>query len=591
MLADIAYDGASLVLNSRIVAECGGAGAVATTCDSMLKIVAPLGPPGATIAWHPYPEPAGSASAAVLSGLGSSALVAVAHLGFWTHSTLVLVFLNLLPHSKHFHVITAIPNVFLADPGPVGRLRPVAESTEALMARVEQAMESENAGQAAVGYSRIEHFSWKDFLDFYTCTECGRCTDQCPASQTGKLLSPKQLTLDLRNNLYASADRLAAGRVGTAVGDGAQGSAAAEGEAADSGERPAGGGAAAPIDLVPDVIRSEVLWACTTCRACEEACPVSISYVDKIVQMRRHLVVMQGEFPGELNKPFEGMEVNGNPWNLSRGDRKSWADGLGVPLASEKPDAVVLYWVGCAASYDQRAQKVARATAQLLQAAGVDFAILGDEETCTGDPARRAGNEYLFSMLAEANVATLNAYQAQGKKKILTTCPHCFNTLLNEYPDFGGKYDVIHHADFLLGLVAEKKLTPTRPVQGRLTYHDSCYLGRYNGVYESPRQILERIPGVELVEPGEADICCGSAGIYNLVQPGPAAALGTRKAEQLAATAPDIVATGNPGCLLQIAAGGRARAASWAVVHPIELVDASIRGDGTRWSGRREGLG
>jgi Fe-S oxidoreductase len=255
------------------------------------------------------------------------------------------------------------------------------------------------------------------------------------------------------------------------------------------------------------------------------------------------------------------MEVNGNPWNLSRGDRKSWADGLGVPLASEKPDAEVLYWVGCAASYDQRAQKVARATAQLLQAAGVDFAILGDEETCTGDPARRAGNEYLFSMLAEANVATLNAYQAQGKKKILTTCPHCFNTLLNEYPDFGGKYDVIHHADFLLGLVAEKKLTPTRPVQGRLTYHDSCYLGRYNGVYESPRQILERIPGVELVEPSTSrskGLCCGAGGAQMWMEEQNKDRVNVKRTLQLVDTGAQTVASACPFCMTMLGDGLKA---------------------------------
>jgi Fe-S oxidoreductase len=289
---------------------------------------------------------------------------------------------------------------------------------------------------------------------------------------------------------------------------------------------------------------------------------VSISYVDKIVQMRRHLVVMKGEFPQELQKPFEGMEVNGNPWNLSRQDRTTWAEGLNVPLAKDKPGAAVLYWVGCAASYDQRAKKIARATAQLLQQAGVDFAILGDEETCTGDPARRAGNEYLFSMLAEGNVATLNAYQEQGKKKILTTCPHCFNTLLNEYPDFGGKYEVIHHTDFLLGLVAEKRLVPERPVRGKVTYHDSCYLGRYNGVYESPRQILQRIPGVELVEPEywtkSKGLCCGAGGAQMWMEEQNKDRVNVKRTLQLVNTGATTVASACPFCMTMLGDGLKA---------------------------------
>jgi Fe-S oxidoreductase len=564
MLADISYDGASMVLNTRFATECAGGGG---WCESMQTIIAPSGEPMTRVSWHPA-EPGGSLAAVLLQSVPSSALVVVAHVGFWLHSSLVLIFLNLLPHSKHFHVITAIPNVFLADVGPVGRLPRVADSTEALMAKVEKAMEDEASGAPAVGYSRIEHFTWKHFLDFYTCTECGRCSDQCPATLTGKLLSPKHLTLDLRNNLYARAEQLTGERRIKAAGSQADPEVPenTQGEVADavdtSGTRPSKSDVAL-IDLVPGIIKPEVLWACTTCRACEERCPVSISYVDKIVQMRRHLVVMKGEFPQELNKPFEGMEVNGNPWNLARQDRKTWADGLNVPLAREKPNAAVLYWVGCAASYDQRAKKIARATAQLLTQAGVDFAILGDEETCTGDPARRAGNEYLFSMLAEANVATLNGYQEQGKKKILTTCPHCFNTLLNEYPDFGGKYDVVHHTDFLLGLVAEKRLVPERPVKGKLTYHDSCYLGRYNGVYESPREILSRIPGVELVEPTywnkDKGLCCGAGGAQMWMEEQNKDRVNVKRTLQLIDTGATTVASACPFCMTMLTDGLKAK--------------------------------
>ena len=271
-----------------------------------------------------------------------------------------------------------------------------------------------------------------------------------------------------------------------------------------------------PVDL-SDIIHPDVLWACTTCRACEEQCPVMISYVDKIVDMRRNLVLVKGEFPKELQKPFQGMEVNGNPWNLSRMDRAGWAEGLGIPTLAEFPKAPVLYWVGCAASYDDRAKKIARATARLMRAAGVEFAILGQEENCTGDPARRAGNEFLFAMLAEQNAVTLNGYKEKGGvKQVVTSCPHCFNTLKNEYPDFGVNLEVIHHADFLLGLLAEKRLNPRKAVVGKVVYHDSCYLGRYNGIYESPREILRRIPGVQLAEPEywtkQKGLCCGAGG-------------------------------------------------------------------------------
>lgn len=555
MLADIVYDGAATVLSHRLQPECGS-GAAEGLCARMATIVAPLGSASGPIAWHVFPEPAGSAAAWGLREVGSGALVVVAHAGFWLHSTLVLVFLNLLPHSKHFHVITAIPNVFLSSLEPPGKLPQVAPSTEALMERVEKMMEEESPSEAAVGLSRIEHFSWKDYLDFYTCTECGRCTDHCPAAQTGKLLSPKQFTLDLRDNLYARADSLTAkSRPGEAA-------VAEDTDAAEATSETDSNEGTAPLDLVPGAIKPEVLWACTTCRACEERCPVSISYVDKIVQMRRHLVVIQGDFPSELNKPFEGMEVNGNPWNLSRQDRGAWTEGLEIPLAKDRPEASVLYWVGCAASYDDRAKQVARRTAQLLQRAGVDFAVLGDEETCTGDPARRAGNEYLFSMLAETNVATLNGYQEKGKKKILTTCPHCFNTLLNEYPDFGGKYEVIHHTDYLLELLVQKKLVPERPVKGRVAYHDSCYLGRYNDVYESPREILSKIPGVELVEVETYNrskgLCCGAGGAQMWMEEQNKDRVNVKRTRQLLDSGAKTVASACPFCMTMLTDGLKA---------------------------------
>jgi Fe-S oxidoreductase len=290
-----------------------------------------------------------------------------------------------------------------------------------------------------------------------------------------------------------------------------------------------------------------------------------ITYVDKIVQMRRNLVMIRGEsFPGELNKPFSGMEANGNPWNLSRMDRRNWAEGLDVPVYSEKPDAEVLFWVGCAASYDDRAKKIARATAGLLKQAGVDFAILGDEETCTGDPARRAGNEFLFATLAETNVATLNGYKEQGGvKTIVTTCPHCFNTLLNEYPDFGGNYIVVHHTTYMMDLVASGKLRPTQEVKARVAYHDSCYLGRYNDIYDPPRKILEQIPGVELVEVDywtkNKGLCCGAGGAQMFMEEQNKDRVNVKRTLQLMDTGAKTIASACPFCMTMLTDGIKAQ--------------------------------
>ncbi|HEX7603965.1 MAG TPA: heterodisulfide reductase-related iron-sulfur binding cluster, partial [Polyangiaceae bacterium] len=575
MLGDMIYDGASMALwHKQASLNCA---ASLETCARVQTLVAHYGGALPTHAeelqWSLSPSPAGSLFAVMLSGLDAPTLVVLGHVGFWVHSTLVLVFLNLLPHSKHFHIITAIPNVFTRELGAPGRL-PFMGNAEQIGEKVGALSENPDTAEP-VGVSRIEHFTWKAILDFYTCTECGRCSDNCPAHKTGKILSPKQLTLDLRDHLYGRENEFV-NRPGGPKGevdehshaqdddhahgdDHAQDDDHAHGD--DHGHHepvypdnpiPVPDVVSKPVELVGGIIHPDVLWACTTCRACEEQCPVMISYVDKIVGMRRNLVMVRGEFPAELNGPFQAMEVNGNPWNLARIDRGGWADGLGVPTMAEHPGAPVLYWVGCAASYDDRAKKIARATAKLMKAAGVDFAILGQEETCTGDPARRAGNEYLFAMLAEQNVTTLNGYKEQGGvKQIITTCPHCFNTLKNEYPDFGGKFEVVHHTDFLLGLLAEGKLHPTRGVRSKVAYHDSCYLGRYNGVYESPREILKSIPGIELVEAEwsrEKGLCCGAGGAQMWMEEQNSDRVNNRRTLQLLNTGADTIASACPFC-------------------------------------------
>jgi Fe-S oxidoreductase len=471
--------------------------------------------------------PAASLWGYALSALPDGAVNGLYHVTFWAHSIIVLLFLNYLPYGKHFHVLTVLPNVYYRNLAPPGRLAPI----EDIEGRIER--------EETLGTRRIVDLSWKSVLDLYTCTECGRCTDQCPAANTGKLLSPKHLTINLRDHLYKN-------------------------EAALVGK--SGGGAASDDDsmnLVPDVINPEVLWACTTCAACETECPVFITYIDKIVDMRRHLVMEQGVFPEQLQTAFRGLETNTNPYSFPNEQRADWAKGLDVPLLSDKPDADVLFWTGCSPAFDDRARKIAQATAKLLKMAGVNFAILGPEEQCTGDPARRAGNEYLFQFLATANVETLNGH---GVKRIVCVCPHCFNTLKNEYPDFGGNYEVVHHSTFLAGLVRDGKLRPTQPVEQAIAYHDACYLGRHNDVYDDPRDVLSAIPGLRLVEAPESrdrGMCCGAGGaqMWKEEEPGDARVNHTRVG-QLLNVLPNgdsqrTIATSCPFCMTMLTDGLR----------------------------------
>ncbi|MFK7984538.1 MAG: (Fe-S)-binding protein [Sandaracinaceae bacterium] len=514
---------------------------------------------GAEVSWH-WHEPFGSALAIGFSGLSDGTVTIIEHVGFWWHATWVLLFLNLLPYGKHFHILTIVPNIFAQPLEHPGKLPDV------------EGLEDKIMNDEPVGVAKIENFTWKHILDFYTCTECGRCSDNCPAYTTGKKLSPKHLTLALRDHLYDLEPHF----LGTGGIEAPHGSARE-----DDGKTPAAWPdgyrhVSEHVDLIGDVIDPAVIWACTTCRACEEQCPVNISYVDKIVEMRRAEMLVKNEFPHDLAKTFQNIEVNGNPWNLPAMDRGNWADGLEVggesvkvPLVADKPDADVIYWVGCAANYDDQAMKVARATAKLLHHAGVDFAIMGSEATCTGDPARRAGNEYLFQMLAEQNIETLNGYGAPNKT-VITACPHCFNSLANEYPAFGGKYDVVHHTSFLNGLISAGKLTPERRVDATVAYHDSCYLGRYNEVYDDPREVLSAIPGVKLVEVEywnkERGLCCGAGGAQmwkEEEEPREFAGekytrVNNKRTLQLLDTKADTIASGCPFCATMLSDGVKA---------------------------------
>ncbi|MGN8244129.1 (Fe-S)-binding protein [Cellulomonas soli] len=404
-----------------------------------------------------------------------------------------------------------------------------------------------------LGAGAVEDLTWKALLDVSTCTECGRCQDQCPAWATGKPLSPKLFTLALRDHAAATAPYLQAARAGS-------------GEVEPDPH--------AGVDLVASgVIDPDVLWACTTCGACVQQCPVDIEHVDTILDIRRYQVLMESAFPNELGGAFTKLERQGNPWGLPARARLDWAKGLDfdVPVVGadveSAADVDYLFWVGCAGAYEDRAKKTTRAVAELLHIAGVSFAVLGDGETCTGDPARRAGNELLYQMLAAQNVETLTEVGAQ---RIVVTCAHCFNTISREYPQVGGRFEVVHHTELLDTLVADGRLVPTAPPEATtttVTYHDPCYLGRHNQVYSPPRELLGALPGVELAEMPrnrEMSFCCGAGGARMWMEESIGTRISTTRAAEAVATGADVIATACPYCTVMLSDGVAAGAAAAA---------------------------
>lgn len=458
----------------------------------------------------------------LFDGFSTGTLNLLESTSYFAHIILVLGFLNFLPYGKHFHVLTAIPNVFLFNAKPYGQLTKLNIEDEGFAKLFEH---PEHSGQ------KIEMFSWKNYFDWFTCTECGRCTAQCPATNSEKPLNPKELTVSLRNFLYNKADKLIADKTGTY-----------EGEKDPLGFIPD------EKALVGDTISHDIIWACTSCRACEEACPVFIEYVQEIVDMRRNLVMLQGAFPQELQTVFQNMERNYNPWGIGFNERGAWAKDLDIPTMEENSDVEYLYFVGCAGSFDDKNKKVAQSLSRIMKQAGVNFAILGKEEKCNGDSARRIGNEYLAQTLIQENVATFSKYNV---KKVIASCPHCFNTIQNEYPQFGGNYEVIHHSDLLNELIKDGILKPTKPVQNTVTYHDSCYLGRYNDIYDSPREILDAIPGLEVVEmENSKDIgrCCGAGGGRMWMEETIGKRVNQMRLEDVKTTDANMVASACPFC-------------------------------------------
>jgi Fe-S oxidoreductase len=476
--------------------------------------------------------------ALMVTMFGAHATTGTAHaLWWWPHVLLVLGFLNYLPYSKHLHVVASLPNVFLSNtsgPGVIGAMKFMDLESDA----------------AVFGASDVNELSWKSLLDGFACTECGRCTSVCPANITGKPLSPRKIIVNVRERLEAEA----------------------RGETDKK--------------LLDGYITEDELWSCTTCRACVQECPVSIDQLSVILELRRNLVLGESRFPEEIMPAFESMEQRGSPWAFDPGDRAKWAAEMDIPTMAEmaerneKPE--VLYWVGCMGSFDDRAKKTTVAFARIMQAAGVRFAILGQEEKCNGDAARRMGNEYLYQMLAKENVETLEKY---GVKTIVTACPHCFHQIGNEYPQFGGNYEVVHHSTFIESLLAADRVPLREELHESVrtfTYHDSCYLGRYNDVYDAPRAALKRaLPIANLVEmPRSRDrgLCCGAGGGRMFMEERIGKRINAERADEAIATGADAIAVACPFCMTMMADSVKSRDSRVEVYDVAEVVAERLAG-------------
>ena len=549
---------------------------------------------------------ASEAVGALLEPIGEGPAEVLETIGLLLHIGVMLSFLLIVLYSKHLHIFVAPVNVSAKRlPKALGPLLPMESGGKKI--------DFEDPDEDDVfGRGKVEDFTWKGMLDFATCTECGRCQSQCPAWNTGKPLSPKLVIMDLRDHLFAKAPYLIGGRAlssgdmpeegaimpGTEqAGDGQSpdphghgvpesGFGRVTGSGPDQAARPLVGSAEAGGVIDPDV-----LWACTTCGACVEQCPVDIEHVDHIVDMRRYQVLIESEFPTELGTLFKNLENKGNPWGQNQSARMDWAKGLDfeVPVLSEErldADVEYLYWIGCAGAYDDNAKKTVRATAELLHHAGVKYVVLGDGETCTGDPARRSGNEFVFQLLAQQNVETLNTVfsgREAGHRKIVTTCPHCFNTLGREYPQLDGHYEVVHHTQLLNQLVREKKLVPVAPSDGagsgqpQVTYHDPCYLGRHNEVYTPPRELVGA-SGAQLTEmPRHADrsFCCGAGGARMWMEEHIGKRVNLERVDEAIATESSKIATGCPFCRVMLTDGLTTRESEGAARNVTEVLDVA----------------
>ncbi|GMA63583.1 heterodisulfide reductase-related iron-sulfur binding cluster [Alicyclobacillus fastidiosus] len=465
-----------------------------------------------------YASPVLNGIAHGFTGLSATTLVVIAEIAFWIHVLCLTTFMYVIPRSKHSHMMGAMANWYFRRYDSPGKLRKLD-------------LEDESIEEFGVG--QIHQFTWKQLLDGYACTECGRCHINCPATLSGKPLSPRNVILKMKDTINAQGPGLLA-------------------------QMAAGAEEMSSASLFEGVFTEEEVWACTTCRACEEACPVANEHVQDIVDLRRHLVLTEGKASPEVNKVFQNLERQSNEWGINRRDRAKWVGELPVrTMAEVEGKAEYLYFVGTAASFDQRNQKIAKAFAQILINAGIDFAILGDEEESDGDSARRLGNEFLYQEFVERNIEIFREY---GVKKIITTDPHAYNTFKNEYPDFGFEAEVYHATEFAAKLIDEGRVKPSVALNQKVTYHDSCYLGRYNGIYDAPRFILTSIPGVELVEMERhhnKSMCCGAGG-GGMFKEETGTRINVMRAEQAIRTGASVIGTACPYCMTMMNDGTKA---------------------------------
>ena len=490
----------------------------------MLVCISMLGENTAMIAKHNFVlggyeiRPISAFLSPLFYNAGSSAAAFNYELFWWMHVVVVLGFMNFLPYSKHLHVITSIPNTFFAN------LEPIRNTLKPLD------LEDENI--EVFGAADIEHLSWKQIMDGYSCTECGRCTSVCPAATVGKSLSPRDVIVNIRKRTKDKAHLLADG--------------VTEGPEFEK-------------TLVHDYISDKVLWQCTTCMACVQECPVMIEHVDSIVDMRRDLVLTESQFPSGLNNVFKSIETNFTPWVFNQQDRAEWAEGMNIKTMAEDSNGEILFWVGCAGSFDSRYQNVTKSFAKLMQKANVDFRILGTEEKCNGDTARRLGNEYLAQTMMMENVEKLNSY---GVKKIVTACPHCFHSLKNEYKQFGGNFEVYHHSQMIDEMINDGKIelkeNSAESKKAKVTYHDSCYLGRYNSEYDAPRESLSKVSDMELVEMDRnksKGFCCGAGGGRMFLEDEEGGRINEERTKEAIGTGAETIASACPFCMTMMTDG------------------------------------